>query len=105
MHPRDRAAEVRDMQPGNLGGLPGAGPERVDVSVVVPLANERETLEELFEQISDVITREGHSFEVIFIDDGSVDGSWDVVRKLRRSHDRVRGIRFRRNFRKAAALA
>src|SRR5207247_9162948 len=67
--------------------------------------NEREALKEPFEQISDVITREGRSFEVIFVDDGSVDGSWDVIRELRRSHDRVRGIRFRRNFRKAAALA
>ena len=95
------------MQAGDLAGhgMPGADSERVHVSVVVPLANERETLNELFEQISDVLTREGRSFEVIFVDDGSIDGSWDVIRDLRRSHARVRGIRFRRNFRKAAALA
>ena len=76
-----------------------------DVSVIVPLANERETLEELYHQIADALRSEDRSFEVIFVDDGSRDGSWDVIRKLHAAHDNVRGVRFRRNFRKAAALA
>ena len=78
---------------------------QLDVSVVVPLANERETLEELYSQIAAVLAQEERCFEVIFVDDGSADGSWEVIRRLHAAHENVRGIRFRRNFRKAAALA
>src|SRR5438552_6083851 len=78
---------------------------QLDVSVVVPLANERETLEELCSQIAAVLAQEERCFEVIFVDDGSADGSWEVIRRLHAAHENVRGIRFRRNFRKAAALA
>src|SRR5438445_13583237 len=78
---------------------------QLDVSVVVPLANERETLEELYSQIAAVLAQEERCFEVIFVDDGSADGSWEVIRRLHAAHDNVRGIRFRRNFRQAAAVA
>src|SRR5437762_2950618 len=78
---------------------------QLDVSVVVPLANEQETLEELYSQIAAVLAQEERCFEVIFVDDGSADGSWEVIRRLHAAHENVRGIRFRRNFRKAAALA
>src|SRR5256886_11728852 len=78
---------------------------QLDVSVVVPLANERETLEELYSQIAAVLAQEGGCLEFILVDEGSGDGSWGVIPRRHAAHENVGGIRFRRNFRKAAALA
>ena len=76
----------------------------MDISVVVPLLNECESLPELHERIVAVAAGEGLSYEIIFIDDGSTDGSWDCICRLRESDPHVHGIRFRRNYGKSAAL-
>lgn len=75
-----------------------------DISVVVPLFNESESLPELEAWIRKVMQANSFSYEIIFIDDGSNDGSWDVVRKLASENHAVRGISFRRNYGKSAAL-
>lgn len=75
-----------------------------DISVVVPLFNERESLPELCTWIERVMSDGNFSYEVIFVDDGSNDGSWDVVWQLSERNPSVRGIRFRRNYGKSAAL-
>ncbi|MCA9078210.1 MAG: glycosyltransferase family 2 protein [Planctomycetaceae bacterium] len=74
------------------------------LSIIIPTFNEEESLPELHRQI-DVVTKE-HDLdcELIFVDDGSTDGSWAVVQEISRQDSRVRGLRFRRNFGKAAAL-
>ncbi len=74
------------------------------LSMVIPVYNEVESLAELHQEIDEVAEREGYDFELIFVDDGSTDGSWQVIEQLAAKDDRVRGIRFRRNFGKAAAL-
>ena len=76
-----------------------------DVTVVVPFRDEEATLSELFRAIEAVLDRAGISFEVLFVDDGSTDGSAFVVDQLSRHDDRARLLRLRRNFGKAAALA
>jgi glycosyltransferase involved in cell wall biosynthesis len=76
----------------------------MDVSIVVPLLNERESLPELHERIVNTMASEGLSYEIIFVDDGSTDGSWDCISTLAQHDPFVRGIRFRRNYGKSAAL-
>lgn len=76
----------------------------MDISVVIPLYNEEESLPELFDWIHRVMTANGFTYEVIFVNDGSTDNSWDTVRKLRQEHSEVKGIKFRRNYGKSAAL-
>jgi glycosyltransferase involved in cell wall biosynthesis len=75
------------------------------ISVVIPLVDERDSLEELHGEIAAVAADHGLDVEIIFIDDGSADGSWDAVRSLQTRDGRVRGLRFRRNFGKSAALS
>ncbi|MCI0700279.1 MAG: glycosyltransferase family 2 protein [Planctomycetia bacterium] len=75
------------------------------LSLVIPVYNERESLAALHQEISEVAKTLPERVEMIFIDDGSKDGSWEIIRELAASDDRVRGIKFRRNFGKAAALA
>ena len=75
------------------------------ISVVIPVYNEKESLAVLHGEIADVARREHLDLEVVFVDDGSRDGSWPVIAELARQDGRVRGLRFRRNFGKAAALA
>ena len=75
------------------------------ISVVIPAFDEALSLEELHRQLDGVASAEGYDLQVIFIDDGSTDGTWDVIEKLARDDPRVLGIRFRRNFGKAAALS
>ena len=72
------------------------------LSFVVPLMNERETLEPLAAGIHQHAA--GHDFRIIFVDDGSRDGSWEIIRDIASRDTRVKGIRFRKNFGKAAAL-
>lgn len=76
----------------------------LDLSVVIPLYNEEESLPELVEWIERVCKEHAISHEVIMIDDGSTDNSWDVVTKLSRQFDAVKGIRFQRNYGKSPAL-
>ena len=77
----------------------------MDVSVVVPLYNEEESLSELYAWIARVMDENGLSYEVIFVDDGSTDASWSVVRRLEKENAGVvRGIRFRRDYGKGPAL-
>ncbi len=75
-----------------------------DISVVIPLYNEDESLPELYAWIERVMTEHGFSYEVIFVDDGSTDNSWSVIKKLVEEHRQVRGISFKRNYGKSPAL-
>src|SRR3954447_7490191 len=74
------------------------------LSLIVPVYNERESLTALHAEITAVAREQALAVEVIFVDDGSRDGSWDVVKELAAHDPRVHGLRFRRNFGKAAAL-
>jgi len=74
------------------------------LSVVIPLYNENPSLEELHAEISGAAENGRVDVEMIFVDDGSSDGGWETIQELSRKDRRVRGIRFRRNFGKAAAL-
>ncbi len=76
----------------------------LDLTIIVPLFNEEESLPELTAWIHCVIDPKGWKFEIIMIDDGSRDGSWDTVTRLASSDDTIHGIRFRRNYGKSAAL-
>jgi glycosyltransferase involved in cell wall biosynthesis len=76
----------------------------MDLSVVVPVYNEEESIQELTEWIEKVCTKSGLSYEVIFIDDGSSDSSWSEIRSMSEKNGSVKGFRFRRNYGKAAAL-
>lgn len=75
----------------------------IDITVVVPLFNEAESLKELYAQITDALS-DDYQFEVIFVDDGSDDESFDVIKELGRHHSNVKGISFRRNYGKSSAL-
>ena len=76
----------------------------MDISVVIPLFNEEESLHELYAWIERVMKANGFTYEVIFVNDGSTDGSWNVIKRLGSSDNRVRGIKFRRNYGKRPAL-
>lgn len=77
---------------------------KTDLSIVVPLFNEEESLPELIEWISRVANQSNLNHEIILVDDGSRDNSWDVIQELSLVFPQIRGIRFRRNFGKSAAL-
>jgi glycosyltransferase involved in cell wall biosynthesis len=85
-------------QPQQSGGKPY-------ISVIIPLLNEEESLRELHEQLKNAMVRISGNYELIFIDDGSTDNSFKVLRELRQRNNRVKAIRFRRNYGKSAALA
>ena len=74
------------------------------LSIIIPVLNEEESLRELLSQIQAACQSVSEPFEVIFIDDGSTDGSWNVIYELCDAENNVKGIRFRRNFGKAAAI-
>lgn len=76
----------------------------MDISVVVPLYNEAESLPELTAWIKRVMQENNYTYEVILVDDGSNDGSWDVIEQLKDDMPQVKGIKFRRNYGKSAAL-
>jgi glycosyltransferase involved in cell wall biosynthesis len=75
------------------------------LSAVIPVYNEVDSLRALHGELADVAREHGYDLEVIFVDDGSQDGSWEAIEQLAAADPRVRGIRFRRNFGKAAALS
>ncbi|MDE3213598.1 MAG: glycosyltransferase family 2 protein [Bacteroidota bacterium] len=76
----------------------------MDISIVIPLINEAESLPELEAWIRQVMDSHQYSYEIIFVDDGSTDDSWKVIEKLRKQSARVKAIRFQRNYGKSAAL-
>ncbi len=76
----------------------------MDISVVIPLYNEEESIAELYDWIERVMAEHGFSYEVIFISDGSTDRSWDIITELRQRSEHVKGIKFRRNYGKSPAL-
>jgi len=76
----------------------------MDISVVIPLYNEEESLPELYAWIERVMKEQGFSFEVIFVNDGSTDRSWQIIKELSNGSEQVKGINFRRNYGKSPAL-
>ena len=76
----------------------------MDISVVIPLFNEAESLPELFDWIERVMKANGFSYEIIFVNDGSTDNSWEVIEQLQQRSPYVHGIKFRRNYGKSPAL-
>jgi glycosyltransferase involved in cell wall biosynthesis len=76
----------------------------MQLSIVIPLLNEQESLEELHDWIAHVMQSNHFLYEIIFIDDGSTDGSWEVIQQLSDTHEPVKGIRFFKNFGKSQAL-
>ncbi len=76
----------------------------MDISVVIPLLNEEESIKELHDWIKQVMHENGYSYEIIFVDDGSTDQSWEVIKQLKNGSDHVKAIRFRRNYGKSPAL-
>ena len=76
----------------------------MDISIVIPLYNEEESLPELSEWIKKVMIENKFVYEILFIDDGSSDNSWEVINKLAIDNNNIRGIKFRRNYGKSAAL-
>ena len=76
----------------------------MDISVIVPLYNETESLPELAAWIRRVMEANGYSYEILMVDDGSTDGSWDTVLSLSKENPAIHGISFRRNYGKSAAL-
>jgi glycosyltransferase involved in cell wall biosynthesis len=75
-----------------------------DLSIVISLYNEEESLHELVKWIEGVMEKEGYTYEIIMVDDGSKDRSWEIVKGLSEKNENIRGISFRRNYGKSAAL-
>lgn len=76
----------------------------MDISVVIPLLNEEESLQELYDWIASVMQSNQFLYEVIFIDDGSTDTSWKIIQEISQKYQTVKGIRFQKNFGKSQAL-
>ena len=76
----------------------------MNISVVIPLLNEKESLRELTDSLIDVMKSYNFSYEVIFIDDGSSDNSWDIIEELSSKSETIKGIKFQRNYGKSQAL-
>ncbi len=76
----------------------------MDISIVIPLLDEEESLRELEQWIRKVMEAHNFQYEILFIDDGSTDGSWNIIEQLKKDQSTVRGIKFRRNYGKSAAL-
>lgn len=76
----------------------------MDISLVIPLKDEEESLPELSEWINRVMNANNYSYEVIFVDDGSTDNSWNIIEELRNRNPNIKGIKFQRNYGKSAGL-
>ncbi|MFY0605067.1 MAG: glycosyltransferase family 2 protein [Cyclobacteriaceae bacterium] len=76
----------------------------ISLSIVIPVFDEEESIPELFDWIRKVVDKQGYQLEVLFIDDGSRDNSWDVIKSLAKDDSRAKGIKFNRNYGKSAAL-
>ena len=106
--PRERSQDQRRQQPRQQGQPRTQRPEQtsgLDISVVVPVYNENDSLRELASRIKSALSRVSQRWEVWFIDDGSTDGSFETLDNLYRNDRRFKVIRFRRNFGKSAALS
>lgn len=84
---------------------PGAPEDPIDVTVILPAYNEADSVEGIYEQVVRVFAEQVYEYEIIFVDDGSTDGTWDLIAGIARHDPRVRALRHRRNFGKASALA
>jgi len=76
----------------------------MNISVVIPLLNEEDSLNELHDWIAKVMQSNRYSYEILFIDDGSTDTSWNVIEALSQKNSNVKGIRFQKNYGKSQAL-
>jgi glycosyltransferase involved in cell wall biosynthesis len=76
----------------------------MDISIIIPLYNEEESLPELHSWIAQVMEQHQYSYEIIFVNDGSTDHSWQVIKQLQQQYPNVKGIKFRRNYGKSPAL-
>ena len=76
----------------------------MDISVIVPLYNEAESLPELYDWIKRVVDKNHFSYEIIFVSDGSTDNSWEIIESLKQKDENVKGIKFRRNYGKSPGL-
>ena len=76
----------------------------MDISVIIPLYNEEESIRELYDWIERVMSENKFSYEVVFINDGSTDSSWNIIEQLSKEQQQVKGIKFRRNYGKSPAL-
>ncbi len=76
----------------------------MDISLVIPLLNEEESLPELTAWIEKVMAEHNYSYEIIYVDDGSTDNSWKVIEALRQNNHQIKGIKFQRNYGKSAGL-
>lgn len=76
----------------------------MDISVIIPLYNEEESLRELYEWIKRVMDENNFTYEIIFVDDGSTDGSWNIITELKEESEHIHAIKFRRNYGKSPAL-
>ncbi len=76
----------------------------MDISIIIPLLNEQESIAELYDWIIVVLQKQGYSYEILFIDDGSTDNSWDIITDISNKDVNVKGIRFLKNFGKSQAL-
>lgn len=76
----------------------------MDISIIISAYNENESLPELISWIERSLAKEGKTYEIIIVDDGSTDGTWETISRLKKEHPQIRGIRFRRNYGKSAAL-
>ena len=76
----------------------------LQISVAIPLLNEEESLPELTQWIDTVMKANNFSYEIIFVDDGSTDGSWNLIQELSKNYDTVKAIKFRRNYGKSPGL-
>src|SRR5678810_668911 len=76
----------------------------MDISLVIPLKDEEESLPELSEWINRVMNANNYSYEIIFVDDGSSDNSWKIIEELRDKNPNIKGIKFQRNYGKSAGL-
>ena len=92
------------MQEKNIDSPKKSGITPPDISIVVPLLNEEQSLGELADQITKALAKTSYSYEILFIDDGSTDRSWEIVEQLAENHDVIQGIRLRRNYGKSDAL-
>ena len=92
-----------EAQHSGSGGA--SGDDRAGISIVLPVLDERDNLAPLHDRLTAALLPLGRDYEIIYVDDGSTDGSWDVLKKLGESDRRVRLVRLRRNFGQTAALA
>ena len=79
-------------------------PKNMDISVVIPLYNEAESIPPLYDWLHKVLTEHRFTYEIVFVNDGSTDNSWDVIQQLAQKDTGVKGIKFRRNYGKSPAL-